>query len=330
MKKPLTITIVVIVVIVILILLGPFYILKEGEQAVVTRFGRIVASTNTAGLKIKMPMVDTVVRYSNKILSWDGEARKIPSKENQFIWVDTTARWKIVDIDKFYEALKTMESAYGKLDQIIDSAVRTVIADNLLREAVRNSNIINEIQRNTLLEEGATDMENLEGLAELATGNVVYERIDAGREILSQQMLTSVQPKTEAFGIKVIDIIIRQIRYSDDLTESVYDRMIKERNQRAQAFRSYGEGKKAEWLGKLDNDRRKILSEAYRRAEEIKGRADAEAARIYAEAYAQDAEFFEFWRAIESYRKTLPAFNKTLTTDMEYFRYLYDMYGRTR
>ncbi len=330
MKKPLTVIIVVAVILIVLILLGPFYVLKEGEQSVVTRFGKVVNSTNTAGLKLKMPMVDTVVRFSSKILSWDGEARKIPSKENQFIWVDTTARWKIVDIDKFYEALKTMESAYGKLDQIIDSAVRTVIADNLLREAVRNSNIINEIQRNALLEEGAANLENVEGLQELATGNVVYEKIDTGREALSQLMLAAVQPKTEQFGIQVIDIIIRQIRYSDDLTESVYDRMIKERNQRAQAFRSYGEGKKAEWLGKLDNDRRSILSGAYKTAEEIKGRADAEAARIYAEAYAQDAEFFEFWRAIESYRKTLPVFNKTLTTDMEYFRYLYDMYGRTR
>ena len=330
MKKTLIILGIVVFVVAAVLVAGPFFVLDEGEQAVVVRFGKIVRTHTEAGMKLRTPFVDIVNKYPKKILAWDGEKQRIPTKENQFIWVDTTARWKIVDIDKFYEALKTMESAYGKLDQIIDSAVRTVIADNLLREAVRNSNIINEIQRNALLEEGAANLENVEGLQELATGNVVYEKIDTGREALSQLMLAAVQPKTEQFGIQVIDIIIRQIRYSDDLTESVYDRMIKERNQRAQAFRSYGEGKKAEWLGKLDNDRRSILSGAYKTAEEIKGRADAEAARIYAEAYAQDAEFFEFWRAIESYRKTLPVFNKTLTTDMEYFRYLYDMYGRTR
>lgn len=327
MNKTITILVVVLVVLAVLVLLGPFYIVKEGEQAVVTRFGKVVNTATTAGLKIKVPMVDTVIKFSSKILSWDGDPKKIPSKENQFIWVDSTARWRIVDLDKFYQNLKTMESAYGKLDQIIDSSIRTVIADNLLREAVRNTNIINEIQRSSIVEESA-DIENIEAITELTAVNVVYEKIEKGREILSQEMYALVKPRLEPLGIEIIDIIIRQIRYSEDLTESVYSRMIAERNQRAQAFRSYGEGKKAEWLGKLDNERRTILSEAYRRSEEVKGRADAEAARIYSEAYSQDTEFFEFWRSVESYRKTLPNFSKTLTTDMDYFKYLYNMYGR--
>lgn len=327
MNKTITILVVVLVVLAVLVLLGPFYIVKEGEQAVVTRFGKVVNTATTAGLKIKVPMVDTVMKFSSKILSWDGDPKKIPSKENQFIWVDTTARWKIVDLNKFYQNLKTMESAFGKLDQIIDSSIRTVIADNLLREAVRNTNIINEIQRSSVVEESA-EIENIEAITELTSVNVVYERIEKGREILSQEMYAQVKPRLDPFGIEIIDIVIRQIRYSEDLTESVYRRMIAERNQRAQAFRSFGEGKKAEWLGKLDNERRTILSEAYRRSEEIKGRADAEAARIYSEAYTQDTEFFEFWRSVESYRRTLPNFNKILTTDMDYFKYLYNMYGR--
>ena len=130
------------------------------------------------------------------------------------------------------------------------------------------------------------------------------------------------------YGIELTDIIIRQIRYSDDLTQSVYNRMIKERSQVAQAYRSYGEGQKAEWLGKLDNDKRSVLSEAYEKSESIKGRADAEATKIYSESYQADPEFFEFWRSVESYRKILPNFNKTLTTDMEYFDYLYEQNGR--
>ena len=327
MKKPITVIIVVLVILVVLVLLGPFFIVKEGEQVIVTRFGKVVNSVTESGLKIKVPMIDTVTKFSSKILSWDGDAKKIPSKENQFIWVDTTARWKIVDLEKFYQNLKTMESAYGKLDQIIDSAIRTVVADNLLREAVRNTNIINEIQRTAILQESA-DIEDIDTIAELTAANVVYERIDKGREILSQEMYAQVKPRLEPFGIEIIDIVIRQIRYSEDLTESVYKRMIAERNQRAQAFRSFGEGKKAEWFGKLDNERRTILSDAYRRSEDIKGRADAEAARIYSEAYTQDTEFFEFWRSVESYRKTLPSFSKTLTTDIDYFKYLYTMYGR--
>jgi membrane protease subunit HflC len=103
--------------------------------------------------------------------------------------------------------------------------------------------------------------------------------------------------------------------------------MIKERNQIAQAFRSYGEGQKAEILGKLENDKRSILSEAYTISETTKGKADALAADIYAESYGRDPSFFDFWRAIESYRQTLPNFNKTLSTDMDYFRYLYGTHG---
>jgi membrane protease subunit HflC len=104
--------------------------------------------------------------------------------------------------------------------------------------------------------------------------------------------------------------------------------MIKERNQIAQAFRSEGEGKKADWQGRMDRERRSILSEAYERAETIRGEGDAEAARIYAEAYNRDRNFFDFWRAVESYRATLPGFDKTLSTDMEYFKYLYSPVAR--
>jgi modulator of FtsH protease HflC len=130
------------------------------------------------------------------------------------------------------------------------------------------------------------------------------------------------------YGIEVIDILPRQIKYSDELTESVYNRMIKERNQIAQAFRSFGEGKKAEWLGKLENEKRSILSEAYQKAEALKGKADATATKIYADAYGRDPGFFEFWRTIESYRQTMPQFNKTLATSMDYFKYLYGPYGK--
>ena len=137
-------------------------------------------------------------------------------------------------------------------------------------------------------------------------------------------LATEVVPQ---YGIELVDIIIRQIRYSDDLTASVYNRMITERNKVAQRYRSIGEGQKVEWLGKLDNEKRSILSRAYETSEEIRGRADAEATRIYAEAARVDAEFYEFWRSIESYRKTLPQFRKTLSTDMDYFQYLHSMNG---
>ncbi len=125
------------------------------------------------------------------------------------------------------------------------------------------------------------------------------------------------------YGIELIDVVPRQIKYSDEVTETVYSRMIKERNQVAQAYRSLGEGKKAKWMGSMENEKRTILSDAYRQAEEIKGAADAEASRIYAESYSKDTEFYAFWKSLESYKETIPGFDAAFSTDMDYFQYLY-------
>lgn len=326
MNKMIRNVVIILVLLIIIFAAGPFYVLTEGEQSIVTRFGAIVSAETEAGLKFKMPFVDNVVKYPKKILSWDGDAQRIPTAENQFIWVDATARWLITDPMKFYESVTSIEQAYARMDDVIDSSVRTVIAENLLREAVRNSNYINE----TEVEEAVNmeDEESVSALRELTVTETTYDPIEKGRQELSEEMYTNAEIIVPQYGIELKDIVIRQIRYSDDLTQSVYNRMMKERNQVAQAYRSYGEGQKAEWLGKLDNDKRSIISEAYEKSENIKGKADAEATKIYAESYKADPEFFEFWRSIESYRKILPNFNKTLTTDMEYFDYLYEQRGR--
>ena len=331
MKKVLTVLIILVVLLVIVLMIGPFYVLEEGYQSVVTRFGAIVNSTPNAGLHFKTPLIDTVIRYPKKILSWDGSSQRIPTQENQFIWVDTTARWKIIDPLKFYESVNRIQNAYGRLDEVIDSAVRTVIADNPLHEAVRNSNVINEIDRSTPLPiegEEVTNGEGLGDLSQLILTDLTYDEVVKGREILSDEMFLAASRLTPQYGIELIDIIVRQIRYSDDLTQSVYNRMIKDRNRIAEAYRSYGEGKKLDLLGQLENKKKSILSGAYEQAETIRGKADAQATRIYNEAYEIDPTFFEFWRSVESYRKVLPKFRKTLTTDMEYFKYLYSQDGR--
>jgi modulator of FtsH protease HflC len=325
--KKLLITLGIIVAAVIIVLAtGPFFILNEGEQAVVVRFGQIVKTHTAAGLKLRSPFIDIVVKYPKQVMPWDGESQRIQTKENQFIWVDATARWRISDPVKFYESVGSLESAYGKLGDVLDSSVRTVIAGNYLREAVRNSNRIMTSDVKETFQTG--DEAGSKALADLTQSQITYEKIDKGRSILFAEMLSAVKPIVPQYGIEVIDIIPRQIKYSDELTESVYNRMIKERNQIAQAFRSYGEGQKAELLGKLENDKRSILSEAYTIAETTKGKADAEATKIYSNAYNRDASFFDFWRAIESYRQTLPNFTKTMSTDMDYFKYLYSPKGR--
>ncbi|MBQ1593064.1 MAG: protease modulator HflC, partial [Treponema sp.] len=250
-----------------------------------------------------------------------------PTKENQFIIVDTTSRWRISDPALFYQSFKTLEGAYIKLSDVIDSATRTIITRNRLSEIVRSSNIINEktaAQDSSL--SGIADDESAEIEALLNVSNQ-NENVSKGRTRLCDEMTEEARKMMGEFGIELIDIVPRQIKYSDELTESVYNRMIKERNQVAQAYRSLGEGKKAEWLGKLENEKRTIESEAYKVSEETKGKADALAAAIYAESYSRDPKFYEFWKSLESYKTTMGTFDTTYSTKLDYFKYLYSSNG---
>ena len=321
MKKPIRTIIIIAIIVIGFFVAGPLFVIDEGQQAVVVQMGRIVRVVTDAGLYVKVPFIDEVVRYPKRIMAWDGEARNMPTRERQFIFVDVTARWRVADPKVFYESINTVDAAYLKLAEIIDSEVRTVVAENYLRESVRNSNFI--------IEGGGGDALGLgEGIeSEIISATIQpvadHEPISRGRRQLAEEVLSRAQQMVPEYGIELIDVVTRQIRYSDELTPSVYARMIRERNQIAQAFRSEGEGRRAEWLGRMDNDKRSILSAAYNRSETIRGEADAIAARTYAEAYNQERGFFDFWRAIESYRQTMPKFDKTLTTDMDYFRFLY-------
>lgn len=299
---------------VLIFVLKPFFITGEGTQAIITRYGKIVGTYTEAGLHFKIPLIDTVVVFPKKILSLDGDPQKIPTKEKQYIVVDTTARWKITDPKLFYETMQNIETASIKIGNIIDSTTRTVITENNLIEVVRSSNVINEIENN--YETNAFSETKKE-----------YEVIKKGRKVLSEEMVNLAKEPLQEFGIELIDIVTRQIKYSDDLTESVYQRMIKERNQIANAIRSSGEGEKANLLGKLESDKKIIMSKAYEEAEKIKAEGDREASKIYSEAYKKDPEFYKFWKSLESYKSTLPNFEKTLGTDMEYFDYLYSSTG---
>ncbi|MCL2127255.1 MAG: protease modulator HflC [Treponema sp.] len=322
MKKVITTIIVILVIFIGVVVAGPLYVINEGEQAVVVQMGRLIGVITDAGLHVKIPFIDEVVRYPKKIMAWDGEANIMPTREKQYIFVDIIARWRISDPKKFYESINTIDAAYSKLAEIIDSEVRTVVAENYLRESVRNSNILME-RPSGADALGLGDSIESEIITSTIQPDSEHEPIARGRRQLAEEILARSRRMVPEYGIELIDVVTRQIRYSNELTQSVYARMIKERNQIAQAFRSEGEGRKAEWLGKMDNEKRSILSAAYERAETIRGAADADAARIYADAYNRDRTFFDFWRAVESYRGTMPKFNKTLSTDMDYFRYLY-------
>jgi modulator of FtsH protease HflC len=329
MKKLLIIAGLVIGLAIIFVLIGPYYLLAEGEQAVIVQFGKIVRIDTDAGLHWKAPFIDTVNKYSKRVQSWDGSAQRLPTSENQFIWVDTTARWRISDLRKFYESVGSISQAHSRLDDVVDSEVRKIIARNPLREAVRNSNTISEIKRANVVTGLTGEAGSAESLSSISTfAELTYEPVKVGREKQSVLMLEEARKITPDYGIELIDLIIRQIKYSDDLTKSVYDRMIKERNQIAQAFRSDGEGEKQKWLGQMERELQQIQSDAERKAKEIMAKADGQALEIRNSAYGRDAEFADYWMALQEYRAILPKFRKTLTTEADFFKYLYNRRGR--
>ena len=190
-------------------------------MAVLTRFGKIVEVNEEPGLSFKMPVVDNVVKYTSKLLTWNGDAQRIPTKENQFIWVDATARWRISDPIRFYESVNTIQGGIARLNDILDSTIRTVISENYLNEAVRSTNRINEmkVEENIGEVESEEDRETLRSLTETDTKqNEIY----IGRDRLSNMMLQTAAPLTDVYGIELEDIIIRQIRYSPTTSLQAY------------------------------------------------------------------------------------------------------------
>lgn len=340
-NKVLTVAGIILALLVAFVFAGPFYTVDEGEQVVVVRFGEIVEVHTDAGLKMRIPFVDNVQRFSRRVQSWDGEPNRVPTSENQFIWVDVTARWRIVEPAQFYQRLSTESAAIVRLDDLIDSAIRTVITDNPLEEAVRSSNLIREQAEDpeaiSEAESALSDAEiddsdassEIEELQDLIQTEIQQDPISKGRRILADEMYESVADDISDFGIDLLDVVIRQIRYSDELTESVYDRMVSERNQVAQFYRAFGEGQRERILGQIDQERNTILSEAEARAQRISGEADRDAQRLISEAYGESTDGFdEFWLWTRSYPDTFADMQSVLTTDSDYFRFFHRQDGQ--
>jgi len=306
MKPERLILIIVPVIVVLIVLAATLYTVDETKQVVITQFGEPIGEPITrAGIHIKKPFIQKVNYFEKRLLTWDGSPTQIPTKDKKFIWVDTTARWRIVDVLKFLQTMGEERVAHGRLDDIIDSASRNQITSQLLYELVRNS-----------------EREFIETELGVGAAEEVGE-IRLGREKITKAILEEAVPGVAQYGIELVDIRIKGLNYVEEVREKVYARMISERRRVAMQTRSEGQGKKAEIEGMREKELKKITSEAYRTAQEIKGEADAEAIAIYAEAYSKDPEFYSFVKTLETYKETLD--DNTwllLTSDSEFYKYL--------
>lgn len=292
---------------------GAFYVVEEGQQAVVLQFGRPVGTPVTeAGVHFKIPFIQEVRRFEKRLLIWDGDPNQIPTAGREFIWVDSTARWRIVDPLRFLESVATEAGATSRLDDIIDSVVRDMVSSNILVELVRSSTW--ETPKEEVLEEASQEV-----VEELR------KEITLGREGLTRAVLAVVSKIAPQYGIEVVDVRIKRLNYVESVREKVYARMISERKRIAARFRSEGEGRSAEILGNMERELREIRSTAYRQVQEVRGKGDAAATKIYGDAYGRDREFYAFSRTLENLKEGKSGNSVlVLTTDSDYYRYLKD------
>ena len=308
----------IVVAIGLIVLSGAAYTVNMREQVVITQFGKPKGKPITeAGLKFKIPFIQKANVFDKRILPWDGPVSQMPTKEKTLIMVDTYARWQISDPLTFLERLRDERTASSRLNDILGSETRNTIAKHELIEVIRTTKGRVPEQSEVIVEGDTTGVVG------------VLPPISRGRSALERDIYETSKIKLEMFGIKLLDIRFKRVNYNQTVEGQIYQRMISERKQIADRFRSEGAGEAAKILGKMEKELNTIESEAYKQVQTIMGNADAEATEIYASAYNQSpeaAEFYEFSKTMELYPEMIGGKSTVvLSTDSDLFKYLKGM-----
>ncbi len=293
------------------------FVVDQAQQAIVVEFGEPKGGVITKpGLHLKKPFIQNVRLFDRRLLVWDGDPNQIPTLGREFISVDTTARWRIVDPLQFLKSVRDEAGARSRLNDILDSVVRDRISNTDLEEIVRSK-------------DWRPDPTAVAAEEQLRTDVDLKAPTKMGREQLTREILNDAQKVIAPLGIELIDVRIKRLNYIEEVRSKVEDRMISERQRVAEQFRSEGAGRSAEIDGETEREQRTILSEGQRRAEEIRGTADAQATRIYGDVFGRDPEFYAYFRTLEGYSKGIGE-NSTLMlrADSAFFKYLQDISPR--
>ncbi len=304
--KILSSMVIIVVVAAVFIASGMFYTVNETEQVVITQMGKPVGKPITEpGLHMKLPFIQQANYFDKRFLAWDGNPNQIPTKDKRFIWVDTYARWRIADPLLFFQRLRDQYRAQSRLSDILDGGTRNVVARHLLIELVRSKGFEQEIM--------ASDSKEMN------------TPIKYGREALAEEVLKNASKRAKPLGIEILDFKFKRINYVEQVRKEVYARMISERMRIAEQYRSEGAGEAARIEGEMERQLKVISSEAYRKSQDIKGKADAHATDIYAAAYGKAPDFYSFLRTLDSYKKALKKGTTViLSTDGAFLRYVQD------
>ena len=286
-----------------------FYVLPMTEQAIITQFGKVRGEPVTEpGLHFKMPMLDTVNRFEKRVLEWDGPPLAMTTRDKVYVTVYTFARWRITDPLQFLKRLRDERSAQSRLTTALSSNTMSTIAKHDLIEIIRTT------------KDRVVNPEALPAGVETTALLPIRE----GRVAIEEIILKQAAPMVKEYGIELLDVRFKRVNYNPDVLSKIHERMISEREQIAERFRSEGAGEAARINGQRELELKKVQSEAYRKVQEIRGKAEAEAARIYSTAFnasPQAAEFYGFQKTLETYEKTLAKDSTVVfSTDSDLFR----------
>jgi membrane protease subunit HflC len=266
-----------------LVLSSALYTVNETQTAIKLRLGEIVTVEDKPGLKFKMPFVNNVVKFDNRVQTLDAPAERFLTGEKKNVIVDSYVKWRIVDAEQFYISTGgNIARTNNRLAQIIKTGLKSEFSKRTIADVVSGER--SEIMSNIL---------------QLANKDI------------------------SEFGIKIIDVRIKRIDLSQEVSNSVYRRMQAERHRVAKDFRSKGAEEAEIIRAAADKERTIILANAYRDSEKVRGEGDAVSANNYAQAYNQNVDFYSFYRSLESYKKSFNQQNDimVLNPNTEFFRH---------
>jgi len=285
-----SLTMLIIAGLLVLLVSNSLYVIKQTERGVLLQFGEVVNPDLQPGLHIKIPFVNNVRKFDGRLITVDSQPERFFTQEQKALMVDSYAKFKIKDTEKFYTATNgEMARAMGLLAQRINNGLRNQVAIRTIQEVVSG-------ERDQLMQD------------------------------LTKELTVVAQ---ESLGVEVVDVRVKKIDLPTDVSESVYQRMNAEREKEAREHRSQGQELAEGIRAAADREVTVLQANAYRDAELVRGEGDATATRIYAEAFTRDPEFYAFTRSLQAYQQSFDGGGDMLLIqpDSEFFRYLKDPNG---
>lgn len=290
------------------------YVVDVTEQVLITRFGDPQTVSKNPGIYLKAPFVDTALSFDKRVLRIDAPAVSMPDIDKQNMTIDSYARYRIVDPLQFFKTLQTENTARTRLGDIVTSSLRDEIARSTRTQIIGAERVLDANGVPVIDDDGLPIIEASESRSELLEN--VFEASKA-------------RVKEGQFGVEMIDVRMKRADFSDRVQDAIYNRMRAERNRIATRFRSEGEEEDLKIRAQANKQREIILAEAERTGNEVRGRGEAEAIRILADALNQDPEFFAFRRSLESYQKFLNQQTTViLSSDADLFKFLQEPPGQ--